>query len=133
MGNFAADTVFPDECIESFLQSIVQSDFTEPQKKIYYSESDELTPSYSEVEVLVPRDRAVVVSRLRKKLLAQKTLYQKSFESKSLHEQQQERLHAAVDALWTVEQKTTVDLVLKALQATPMKVLRTWVSAELWV
>merc|ERR1712176_984605 len=68
---------------------------------------------------------------IKKKLDVQLEKYFKEFAQKSLHQQQQQRVFAAVKAHWSVEKKTFLDCILKVSRDIIIKKREEWISASL--
>ena len=72
-------------------------------------------------------------SVLFNELTAAKERWASSFGMKSLHDQQQQRLFNAVQAVWAVEHKTFIDCILKETNEHLLQAQQDWLSTELFL
>eukprot|EP00961_Rhodomonas_salina_P026397 356391-Rhodomonas_salina.1 len=69
---------------------------------------------------------------VREYLQREREAYVARYEAKGLFDQQKERLHSAVLAVWAVEQKTFVDIVLKQTRDVIIKRREEWIHHEIY-
>ena len=99
---YEGDMIVPEELVDEFIDSVTSSDVEE---KVHPA-TQSLTP-------LPTNHLDEVKGKLRVKLERVRSSYEEKFKRKSLHEQQQHRLHAAVIAATNVEEKTFTDMIFK--------------------
>eukprot|EP00811_Abedinium_folium_P003656 NODE_13363_length_1170_cov_4.484180.p1 GENE.NODE_13363_length_1170_cov_4.484180~~NODE_13363_length_1170_cov_4.484180.p1 ORF type:complete len:348 (+),score=22.15 NODE_13363_length_1170_cov_4.484180:1-1044(+) len=126
---FSVERAFPEECIDKFIQSLQESDWSSLLGMA--GRSVPFGAACSSDTRISPLD--TVRANIRTKLESQKACFEKRFEAMSLHEQQQDRLFDAVKALWSVEHKSYIDIVLKDLRASILVPYEQWIRAELLI
>ena len=124
---YAEDILLPDELLDVFFTCIHPSQFLRPG-----------TPgslfTFDKDGKMVIHQTSVVIQwkeNLKALFIKAKQTWGEEFGKKSLHEQLQRRLFAAVKAAWGVEKKTFTDMVLKKTRDCILKAHKEWVRTKL--
>lgn len=142
---YTEDMLLPDEVVSDFMDRLKASDLVEPYgedlDEPYMKNGsfwvDEKKP-ITGIRGTVTGHETVKVeiswkSNLADHLNQAKRKWGEEFGKKTLHEQLQRRLLAAVKAAWAVEKKTFTDMVLKKTRDYVLNARKKWVRTQLLV
>ena len=127
---YAEDMILPDELLQSFIASLHPSHFLSPHasgQSLSYDSDGKMSISDARGCTHAVEWR----TQLKNLLENARRVWGEEFGKKSLHEQLQRRLFAAVKAAWAVEKKTFTDMVLKKTRDHLLKVRQMWVRTQL--
>ena len=126
---YTEDMLLPDDLVENFFNRLTLSDILKPVKdetKCYFENGE----CWWKKPIQVP-EKIEWKQNLSEKFLTEKRGWGEEFSKKSLHEQLQRRLFAAVKAAWAVEKKTFTDMVMKKTRDFILKARKKWITTQL--
>ena len=113
---YVADLILPDDLVEDILFKMARM-------------VNNSLPTYTTPETL-EAIKTQIVGNMREQIKGCKESYSATVERQTLHEQQQQRLHSAVNANFTVAKKTFTDNILKDTRDMVLKKWKNWILEE---